>query len=114
MKSIDDIIVASEQVQALKDLKDRLLDKFNIEDVVIYGSVARSQADNESDFDLLILTTYPVTRFERHKITDVIFEVNLHYGTNFSSLVVDHVSWQSGPISVLPIYDEVCRDGIRL
>ncbi len=44
----------------------------------------------------------------------VVFEVNLTYGTNFSSLVIDRALWESGPISILPIHEEIQRDGIIL
>ncbi len=111
-KKTDKIFTVTENVQALKELKRRLSDAFDIEKMILYGSVARAEADEESDSDLLILTNQPMKRFERHRITDVIFEVNLRHGTNFSSLVVDRASWEAGPLSVLPICGEVRRDGI--
>ncbi|MDM8549380.1 nucleotidyltransferase domain-containing protein [Desulfobacterales bacterium HSG2] len=112
MEKTDRISITSENFQALKDLKSRLLGAFGIEKMILYGSVARAEADRESDSDLLILTKQAMNRFERHRITDVVFEVNLLYGTNFSSLVVDRASWESGPVSVLPIREEIRRDGI--
>ena len=103
-----------ENSQALKELKKRLISAFDIEKMILYGSVARAEADRESDSDLLILTNQPMNRFERHRITDTIFEVNLLYGTNFSSLVVDQASWEAGPVSILPIREEIRRDGITI
>jgi predicted nucleotidyltransferase len=76
--------------------------------------VARGQATEESDADLLIVTSNPLTRFEGHEITNVVFEVNLHYDTNFSTLVVDRRSWNTGIISVLPVRNEILRDGIQV
>ena len=114
MKKTDKISIASENFQALKELKSRLLGAFDIEKMILYGSVARAEADRESDSDLLILTSQPMKRFERHRITDAVFEINLRHGTNFSSLVVDLASWEAGPISVLPIREEIRRDGIIL
>lgn len=102
MKHIDDLSLSLSQRQALRDLKSNLLFKFNIKDLVVYDSVVRSESDDESDLDVLVLTDQPLTRFERHQITDVVFEINLQYGTNISTLVVDRNSWQAGPISVLP------------
>ena len=114
MKHIDRFGMNSEQLQALQDLAQRLSHEFDIERLVIYGSVVRSEADAESDLDVLVLTKQPLTRFERHRITDVVFDINLRYGTNVSTLVVDHKLWKTGPISVLPIRDEIRRDGIVL
>ncbi|MBI4574447.1 MAG: nucleotidyltransferase domain-containing protein [candidate division NC10 bacterium] len=82
--------------------------------MVLFGSAARGEADEESDLDLLILTKKPVTRPTRHQITDLIFDVNLRYGTNFSSLVVDRDNWERGVVSVLPIHEEILRDGVAV
>jgi len=98
--------------QALAELRRRLFDEFQVEAILLYGSHARGEADDESDLDLLILTAEPHSRRERHKITDLIFEINLRYDTNFSSLVIDHDCWETGVVSVLPIRDEILRDGI--
>jgi predicted nucleotidyltransferase len=112
VKRLDNITPS--QYQALGELRRRLFDEFDIEAVILYGSVARGEADEESDLDLLILTTDPLTRPARHEITDMVFEVNLLYGTNFSTLVVDRSSWEVGVFSVLPLREEILKDGIRL
>ncbi len=114
MKRIQDIALTPDQRQALDDLRRRLLDEFDIDTLILYGSAARNEGDEESDLDLLVVTAKPMTRLSRHKITDVVFEVNLNYGTNFSTLVVDRNSWESGAISVLPLRAEILRDGIAL
>lgn len=114
MKPIDRVLKTPEQRGALEEIKRRLLEKFDIKAIVLYGSYARGQGDEESDVDLLIVTARSLTRFERHEITDVVFEVNLQHDTNFSTLVVDQKSWEGGIISVLPIRDEIIRDGIQV
>jgi predicted nucleotidyltransferase len=112
LKNTDKILITEEKAGALKELKSKLFRSFDIEQMLLFGSAARGEADAESDSDLLILTNRPMKRFERHKITDTVFEINLLYGTNFSSLVVDRHSWESGPVSILPIREEIRRDGI--
>jgi predicted nucleotidyltransferase len=114
VKHIDRTPITPKQLQALSEIKRRVLERFEIQSFVLYGSFARGQADDESDVDLLIVTSSPLTRFERHEITDVVFDVNLHYDTNFSTLVVDLKSWETGVISVLPLRDEIIRDGIQV
>jgi uncharacterized protein len=112
VKSIDTITLTLNQREAISEIKQRLREKFDIKAFVLYGSVARGEADAESDADLLVVTSGPLTRFERHEITNVVFEVNLRYDTTFSTLVLDSKTWETGLISVLPIRDEIIRDGI--
>jgi len=62
----------------------------------------------------IIITTTPLTRSERHRITDIAFEINLKYDTNFSTLVVDREAWTLGPVSVLPVHEDILKEGISL
>lgn len=102
------------QEQALTELLHRLYHQFQVVSVMLYGSVARGEADEESDIDLLILTARPLARPARHDITDVVFDVNLHYRTNFSTLVLDQLAWQAGAMAVLPLKEAILEDGIPL
>lgn len=114
MKSINTISLTSNQREALDEIKRKIQEKFDIKAFLLYGSMARGEADEESDSDLLVVTLTKLTRFERHEITNSVFEINLKYDTNFSTLVIDNESWEGGMISVLPIRDEIIRDGIQV
>ncbi len=114
MKLMDDILMTPEQREALAEIKRRLLEKFDVRTIVLFGSLARGQADDESDADLLVVMDRPLTRFQRHEITNEVFDVNLQYDTNFSTLVVGRQAWETGVVSVLPIHDEILRDGVQV
>jgi len=112
MQTLNKKSLSSTHYKALKELKKLLKESFNVYKLIAFGSVVRNEADKESDLDLLVITQEPFSRLERHEITDKVFEVNLKYGTNISSTVVDKYSWESGHFSILPIKDEIERDGI--
>jgi predicted nucleotidyltransferase len=112
MKTIEQIGLSKNQEQALAEIRGLLSGKFGIVAITLFGSVARGNADEESDIDLLIVTAEPLARPVRHEITDIVFEVNLRRDTNFSTLVVDRRSWESGLFSVTPLHDEIIREGV--
>jgi len=114
MKTIENIKLKKNQNKAIGELKKRIIIKFDIKSIILFGSVARGESDEESDADLLIVTTKKLSRLERHKITDIVFEINLSYDTNFSTLVIDEDTWTSGFFSILSIYEEITMDGILL
>lgn len=105
-------ILDSEQLAALEEIKKNIKNKFEVEKIILYGSAVRGEMDEESDIDLLIITEKKLQRKVRHEITDIVFEVNLKFGTNYSTLVVDLNSWKKGPYSVLPIYEEIEKEGV--
>ncbi len=111
---LDNITLNPSQRQALDELRRRLREEFEIENLVLFGSVARDEADEESDIDILVITRHAMTRPERHEITDAVFEINLEHDTNFSTLVVDRSSWEAGPIRILPIHEEIEKEGVTL
>ena len=111
---MNDIPITKRQSEALRQIKSRVMDDFVVVDFVLYGSTARGEADEESDVDIMIVLSEPISRIKRHEITDIVFDANLQFGTNFSTLVVDQESWDTGIISVLPLRDEIIRDGIHL
>lgn len=114
MKSIDELPLMISERNALSELKKRLMESFDIKSITLFGSVSRSESDNTSDIDLLILTSHPIEKLKRHEITDIVFEINLKFNTNFSTLVLDENNWENGPYSVLSIKQEIIQDGVPL
>jgi uncharacterized protein len=114
MKTLSQVPLTPNQRQALSEIRRCLTGMFDIEEIILFGSVARGEADQESDLDLLIVTKFPLRRTVRHQITDIVCEINLQFDTNLSTLVVDHSSWQTGTFSILPIHDEIIKEGVPL
>lgn len=114
MRRIDSLQLTPDKYKALNEMQEILLSSFPVEEIIIFGSVARGEADDESDIDVLVLTSIPATHELRDKMSDVIFEINLKYSTTLSIVVIERNSWKHGPHTLLPLHHEVERDGVRL
>jgi len=112
MSTIDGKILTENQSKALEEIKNKINKEFEIESIILYGSVVRGELDEESDIDLLIITKNVLPRRVRHEITDIVFDINLKYETNYSTFVVDLNSWENGPYSILPFYKEIEKEGV--
>ena len=62
VKRIEDISLSQNQHRALSELRERLFAEFDIEDLILYGSIVWGEADEESDIDVLVVTPRPLTR----------------------------------------------------
>ena len=82
--------------------------------LVLFGSLVRGESDAESDVDLLIVLAERPTYEIRDRITGLILDINLEYGTNLSELIVDRQTWDHGLPSALPVHQEIEGEGLRL
>lgn len=114
MKALRNLQLPKPIYEALQAARDRISAEFGVDRIVLFGSVVRGESDEESDTDLLIVLTTPPSMEIRDRITSMILDINLEYGTNLSELIVNRETWDYGIPSVLPIHQEVEEEGIRL
>ncbi len=112
MKTLADIPLKENDRRAIKQAVRVLLEKFPIEMVILFGSKARGDDDPESDIDLLLLTRRPLSWVERWQIIDALYDIQLEADVVFSTIDVVTEEWRHGIYSVLPLHDEVERDGV--
>lgn len=80
--------------------------------IILFGSRARNDAKNESDWDFLILTHYTVTRDLKNEISDVLFETELETDEVLTGLIQNINSWPD--YANTPLYNNILKDGIEL
>ena len=81
--------------------------------VIIFGSRARGDASIESDWDILILTDYPVSTDVEKAFRDNLFDLEIETGEIFSTFVYQKSDWDSRH-RVTPFYKSIKKDGVRL
>lgn len=100
--------------ETIQAAQRRISSEFVVDRIILFGSVARGQFDEESDVDILIVLRDIPTHNIRNRISTIILDINLEYDVNLSGLVVDKKTWDDGLLSVLPIHEEVAREGILI
>lgn len=83
-------------------------------DVVLYGSRARGDATDESDWDFLILLDGPVDDARTDAVRHRLYEVEWSSGEVLSSVVRSRQDWQTPRYRAMPFYRQVERDGTTL
>ena len=100
--------------EALQVARARLSTEFNVDRMLLFGSVVRGPANDQSDEDLLIVLRDPADHQVRNRISSIILDINLDYGTNLSELIVDRETWDHGIPSALPIHKIIDEEGVPL
>jgi len=80
--------------------------------VVLYGSRARGDYKNESDWDILILVANDTTKNDIEMIKDNIFKVELEFEIAISTIIYTTSKWDD--LSLTPFYENVSSDGITI
>lgn len=113
-KALADLKLSHKLRAALRAIRDRVSTQFDIDRVILFGSVAWGQPGEESDVDILFVLKDKVDLETENRISREVFEINLEYDTNLTELIVDRQTWDFGLASAMPIHDEIERRGVRV
>jgi uncharacterized protein len=95
-------------------IKSKILDKDPEADIILFGSHARGTANEDSDWDILILlNTANVSRKTEQEYRHELFDVELEIGEPISTFVYSKTDWETKH-SVTPLYYNISREGIRI
>jgi uncharacterized protein len=83
-------------------------------EIILYGSHARGTAREDSDWDFLILLPLKIESDKHEKIKDCLYDLELETDTVISSLIRSKQEWMSARYSIIPIFQQIDKDGIRL
>ena len=112
MRSIDALSLNHREKLAISEASQLLKDQFSAARVILFGSKARGDDDEESDIDLLVLIPERVTWNHRKAINDALFDIELRHDVVISPLTTTIEEWDEGLFSVLPIHAEITERGV--
>jgi len=114
IEDLDQLNLKDNQKKALLELKKRLLGRFPGAEIILYGSKARGDFDEESDIDVLIILKNRVDDSLREEVFSMSFKVELKYDVIFGVLVEPEDFWNSPLAKAMPIYWNIDREGIAV
>lgn len=99
-----------------RELASWLRERFGerIVDIRVFGSVARGEADEESDVDVLVLVREPLDREERHELADHSYDLDLAHGTVTQYMVKTTERWDSPIIRGSAFRKDIDREGVPI
>jgi len=114
MKTIDDLSLRDNEKKAIREATKILKEKFPVEEVILFGSKARGDSDEESDIDLMLMTTRPINWQERKEVIHALFDIQMANDVIISILDVTLSDWETGMFRVFPIKQEILREGVMV
>ena len=100
---------------ALKEFVDGVVPMMGekLEQIILYGSVARGTSTEESDVDIALLIHGTIDENLEDHLLDFIVDMNLKYNRVFSVIDIDYETFRKWE-TVLPFYSNVRREGVTL
>ena len=98
----------------LKEIKSRVKATEPDAKIILYGSYARGDANEESDVDLLILVDrHQIDYKEKMKIESPLFRLGFETGLIISPLVKTKFNWEEN-FFFTPLYYNIKKEGIEI
>lgn len=95
-------------------VKDRVLSIEPDAEVILFGSRARGQGGEESDWDFLILVDGPVDCARTDRIRHALYEIEWETGEVISTRVRNRAIWFDSRHQQLPLHRAIDHEGVVL
>lgn len=114
MKPIQSWNGSAQDVELLKRCKNAIRQVVPDADVILYGSRARGNADEYSDYDILVLTDGPSGIPVHEKMIESIYPLELDTGAVMTLAIYNKQQWDSPLYQAMPFHKNVDREGVLL
>lgn len=107
--------------EKIKEVVDKFADEAKkiygskLQKIILYGSCARGDFENDSDIDILVLLDVPQENInsERNRILDVADKLDLDYDVVLAPVFQNYTVYQKYiPVSVF--YQNIEREGVKI
>jgi uncharacterized protein len=100
--------------EILQKIKKAVLLIEPLADVILFGSRAREDYQEYSDWDFLVLVDGSVDIVRTDRIRHSLYEIEWETGEVISTIVKSRQLWNDPDYRIVPLHKSVEREGIRL
>ncbi len=94
-------------------IKKNILEIDKNAEIILYGSRARGDDNEDSDWDIIVLTDYPVNFKIESKFVNHLYKLELELEQIFSIFVYYKKDWHTKQ-RITPFYHNVKKEGVLL
>ncbi len=103
----------STEQDILKEIKKAVFSIDAEAEVILFGSRARGDYHEESDWDVLVLVEKEQSDWRfKQELLSAVYETELKYGQIITLVIRNKKFWQE--LEVTPLFKEIERDGFKL
>jgi len=108
-------IMNNKITSAVQELKGSLITMFGRDvEFKLFGSVARGDDRKYSDIDLLVLLPGQVDHSVEEMVFDAAYDMELKYSVVFGVIVYEKAFWNSELAAVMPLHQNIDREGLAV
>ncbi len=107
-------VLNTNELDAIYELKNKLLKSFPGVELILFGSKVRGDFEEFSDIDILILVDKNVDHRLKDNIIEIAYDIELKYDIVFGFIIENKKLWRSPRYKVMPLYQNVEREGILI
>jgi uncharacterized protein len=96
----------------LQQIKQAALEVDPSAQVILFGSQARGDVREESDWDILVLTGKPVDAALKQLFLEKFMDIQLDMGISIGAIIRTKTYWDEHQI--IPLFREISKEGVVL
>jgi len=114
MRTLSSVENRSEDIELLRRCKNAVTDVAGDAELVLYGSRARGDAKEHSDYDILVVVDGPVDMRLEEKILSNVYPLLLETGRMLTLIIYSKQQWDSPLYRAMPLHKNVDREGLLI